>query len=73
MTPSADSSLKQTRLVNAELAVREQVNGALVPRLEGHLAGLIEQNQALEREQAHLEGELTRFCEQNVLLKEELA
>jgi transposase len=71
--PSADSSLKQTRLQHAELAVREQVNGALVRRLEEQLAGLIEQNQALEREQARLEGELTRFCEQNVLLKEELA
>lgn len=71
--PSADSSLKQTRLENAELAVREQVNAALVRRLEEQLAGLIEQNQALEREQARLEGELTRFCEQNVLLKEELA
>ena len=73
MVPSADSSLKQTRLENAELAVREQVNAALVRRLDGQLAGLIEQNQALEREQARLEGELTRFCEQNVLLKEELA
>lgn len=73
MVPSADSSLKKTRLENAELAVREQVNAALVRRLEGQLAGLIEQNQALEREQARLEGELTRFCEQNVLLKEELA
>lgn len=71
--PSADSFLKQTRLENAELAVREQVNAALVRRLEQQLAGLIEQNQALEREQARLEGELTRFCEQNVLLKEELA
>lgn len=78
--PSADSPLKQTTLTSAERTVREQVNAALLKQseadkraLEGRLAALIEQNQALEREKGRLEGELERFCEQNVLLKEELA
>lgn len=78
--PSADSPLKQTTLTSAERTVREQVNAALLKQseadkraLEGRLAALIERNQALEREKVRLQGELERFCEQNVLLKEELA
>lgn len=85
--PSADSSLKQTHLENAELAVRERVSAALLHRLEtdkrtleDELARVVhqheqlrQQNEALEREKAGLHAELERFCEQNVLLKEELA
>lgn len=85
--PSADSPLKQTTLKSTELTVREQVNAALLHqsetdkrRLEEQLAHLAQQyeelrqrNAALEREKAGLLTDLERFCEQNVLLKEELA
>lgn len=82
--PSADAQLKQTQQKNAELTarleVRERLNGALVNRLEQEkqqleqeLMQLRQRVQAYELERAQLLARVNQFCEQNVLLKEELA
>ena len=82
--PSADAQLKQTQQKNAELTarleVRERLNGALVNRLEQEkqqleqeLMQLRQRAQAYELERAQLLAQVNQFCEQNVLLKEELA
>jgi transposase len=78
--PSTDSQIKQTPLGNAELVVRERVNAVLLRQLQGdnqalkeQLIALVRENEALEREKARLHADLERFCELNVLLKEELA